>query len=91
MHEKILFSCLMIILEQHLKLDIEHYKVKKSQEHELKYYLQKVMERLPILLAETKAGNTSKKLINEIQQTVYWLCRAKQISEKVCNNLFKSV
>ena len=41
-----------------------------------------MLQRLPIALAHLKAGNTSKKLLNEIRQITYSLYRAKEITEK---------
>ena len=40
---------------------------------------QQMFTRLPILLAQIKAGNNSQKLKNEIRQLLYSLCRSKQI------------
>ena len=37
--------------------------------------------RLPILLAELKAGNSSQKLKNEIRQIVYSSYRSKNLSK----------
>ena len=36
-----------------------------------------MLSRLPITLAQLKAGNNSEKLINEIKQLLYSLCRSK--------------
>ena len=48
-------------------------------------------QRLPIALAQVKAGNTSESLLNEIRQIIYFLHRAKEISEKVYNNIKNSI
>ena len=45
-----------------------------------------MLSRLPISLAQLKAGNNSEKLKNEIQQILY-LCRSK----KVTKNVYKSL
>ena len=50
-----------------------------------------MFQRLPIALAQIKAGNNSESLSNEIRQIVYSLCQSKQITEKVYNNLIKSI
>ena len=50
-----------------------------------------MLQRLPIALAQVKAGNNSENLLNEIRQTVYSLYQSKQITKKVYNNLIKSV
>ena len=47
--------------------------------------------RLPIALAQVKAGNNSESLLNEIRQIVYSLYQSKQISKKVYNNIIKSI
>ena len=49
-----------------------------------------MLQRLPIALAQTKAGNL-ERLLNEIRQIVYSLYQSKQITKKVYNNIIKSV
>ena len=41
-----------------------------------------ILGRLPITLAQLKAGNNSEKLKNEIRQILYSLYRSKKISNK---------
>ena len=50
-----------------------------------------LLRRLPIALAQVKAGNNSESLLNEIRQIVYFLYQSKQITKKVYNNIIKSV
>ena len=50
-----------------------------------------MLERLPIALAQVKAGNNSENLLNEIRQIVYSLYQSKEITKKVYNNLIKSL
>ena len=50
-----------------------------------------MLERLPIPIAQIKAGNNSESLLNEIGQIVYSLYQLKEITEKVYNNLIKSI
>ena len=50
-----------------------------------------MLQRLPIALAQVKAGNNSKSLLNEIRQIVYSLYQSKQITKKVYNNIIKSI
>ena len=50
-----------------------------------------MLQRLPIALAQVKAGNNSESLLNEMRKIVYSLCQSKQITKKVYNNLIKSV
>ena len=45
------------------------------------------LSRLPISLAQIKAGNNSKKLKNEIRQLLYSLCRPKKLTK----NIYKSL
>ena len=55
----------------------------------LKY--KQMFQRLPIALAQVKAGNNSKRLLNKIRQIVYSLYQSKQITKKVYNNTIKSI
>ena len=48
-------------------------------------------QRLPIALAQIKAGNNSENLLNEIRQIVYSLYQSKEITKKVYNNIIKSI
>ena len=48
-----------------------------------------MQQRLPIALAQVKAGNNSEILLNEIRQIVYSLYQSKEITKKVCNNIIK--
>ena len=50
-----------------------------------------MLQRLPIALAQVKAGNNSESLLNEIRQIVYSLYQSKQITTKVYNNIIKSI
>ena len=50
-----------------------------------------MLRRLPIALAQVKAGNNSESLLNEIRQIVYSLYRSKEITKKVYNNIIKTI
>ena len=50
-----------------------------------------MIQRLPIALAQTRAGNNSASLLNEIGQTVYSLYQSEEIIKKVYNNRIKSI
>ena len=50
-----------------------------------------MLQRLPIALAQIKAGNISKTLLNEIRQIVYSLYQSKEITKKVYSNIIKSI
>ena len=54
-------------------------KEKQLKVKDLKYLLQ----RLPIALAQIKAGNNSETLLNEIRQIIYSLYQSKKITKKV--------
>ena len=50
-----------------------------------------MLSRLPITLAQSKAGNNSEKLKNEIRQLLYSLYRSKNMTKQVYNNLIKHI
>ena len=50
-----------------------------------------MLKRLPIALAQIKAGNNSESLLNEIRQIVYSLYLSKEITKKVYNNIINSI
>ena len=50
-----------------------------------------MFSRLPITLAQLKAGNNSEKLKNEIRQLLYSLYHSKNMTKQVCNNLIKYI
>ena len=50
-----------------------------------------MLKRLPIALAQIKAGNNSESLLNEIRQIVYSLYRSKEITKKVYGNIINSI
>ena len=50
-----------------------------------------MLKRLPIALAQTKAGNNSESLFNEIRQIVCSLYQSKEITKKVYNSIIKSI
>ena len=50
-----------------------------------------MLQRLPIALAQVKAGKSSENVLNEIRQIIYSLYQSKEVTEKVYNNLMKSL
>ena len=50
-----------------------------------------MLKKLPIALAQIKAGNNSEILLHEIRQIVYSLYRSKEIAKKVYNNIINSI
>ena len=50
-----------------------------------------MLRRLPMTLAQLKAGNNSNKLKNEIRQLLYSLYRSKNMTKQVYNNLINYI
>ena len=72
------------------KLDIATGEEQKDRE--LKVMTPKqILSRLPILLAQLKAGSNSQKLKNEIRQLLYHLYRSKHLSKTIYNSLMNTI
>ena len=73
------------------------HKVKKLLEDKIAGKGMKVMtprqmlQRLPIAMAQVKAGNNCETLLNEIRQMLYSLYRADQITKQIYENLMKTI
>ena len=50
-----------------------------------------MLQRLPIALAQEKAGNTFENLLNEIRQIIYSLYIAKENTENRYNKTVNSI
>ena len=50
-----------------------------------------MLSRLPIYLAQLKAGNNSEKLKSKIRQLFYPLYRSKKLTKQFYNNLINSI
>ena len=50
-----------------------------------------MLSRLPISLAQLKAGNNSEKLKNEIRQLFYSLYRSKNLTKTMNDNLINTI
>ena len=50
-----------------------------------------ILSRLPITLAQLKAGNNSEKLKNEIRELFYSLYRSKRLTKTLHNNLINTI
>ena len=50
-----------------------------------------IISRLPINLAQLKAGNNSEKLKNEIRQLLYSLYQSKKLTKTINNNLISTI
>ena len=67
-------------------------KIKAAKGTGLKILTPKQMlQRLPIALAQIKAGNNSENLLNEIRQIAYSLYQSKEITKKIYNHIIKSI
>ena len=73
-------------------MTLEAKRLAKQEGTGLKILTPKQMfQRLPIALAQIKAGNNSRSLLNEIRQIVYYLYQSKEITKNVYNNIIKSI
>ena len=64
----------------------------KKKEQRLKILTpNQMLSRLPITLAQLKAGNNSEKLKNEIRQLLYSLCCSKNMTKHMYNNLINYI
>ena len=50
-----------------------------------------MLSRLPITLAQLKAGNNSEKLKNEIRQLLYSLYRSKTLTKQLYKGLIDTI
>ena len=50
-----------------------------------------MLQRFPIALAQVRAGNNPKYLLNEIKQIFYSLYQSKKNTKKVYNNIINSI
>ena len=50
-----------------------------------------MFQRLEIVLAPVKSGNTSENLLNEIRRVFYSLYQEKEITKKIYNNIMSLV
>ena len=50
-----------------------------------------MLSRLPISLAQLKAGNNSQKLKNEIRQILYSFYRSKKLTKTIYNHLINAI
>ena len=50
-----------------------------------------MLQKLPIVLAQVKAGNKSENLPNEIRQIIYSFYQAKEVTKKGYNNIMNTI
>ena len=65
---------------------------KVSDRNQLKILTpKKLLQRLPIALAQVKALTTSENLLNKFRQIIYSFHREKEITKKVDNNIINLI
>ena len=91
---KLLYKSRQVVI----KLFNEYSSIASEAKYKLKYgeslkilTSKQMLRRLPMALAQVKAGNTSGNLLNEIKQIVYSLYRAKEITKKVYKSKMNSI
>ena len=84
--------------EKVIKLYTDYAKITSEAKYKTKHgtglkilTLKQMLQRLPIALAQVKAGKNSESLLNEIRQIVYSLYQSKKITKIVYNNIIKSI
>ena len=78
----------VIILYNDYSLIKSEAKYRTKHGEGLKIFTPKQMlQRLPIALAQVKAGSTSENLLHEIRQIIYSLYQSKEITKKVYNTI----
>ena len=83
-------NSLLVIVE--IVKDILNFNKQNQEEKGLKILTpQQMLSRLPITLAQLKAGNNFEKYKNEIRQLLYSLYRSKNMTKQVYNNLIKYI
>ena len=73
--------------------DVENQAIKETNQRRTGLEIlapKQLLQRLPIALAQVKAGNNSENVLNEIRQIVYSLYQSKKITKNVYNNIIKS-
>ena len=84
--------------EKVIKLFNYYSKIVSEAKHKTKYEERfkiltpkQMLQRLPIALAQVKAGNRSENLLNEIRPIIYSLYGKKQVPKKENNNIMNSI
>ena len=79
--------------EDYSSMILEAKKLAREQEGEgLKILTpNQILKRLPIALAQIKAGNNSERLLNKIRQIAYYLYGSKKITKMLYNNIINSI
>ena len=75
-----------------VEMILDFNKQNQQKRHSLKILTpNQMLSRLPITLAQLKAGNNSDKLKNGIRQLLYFLYRSKNMTKQVYNNLMNYI
>ena len=75
-----------------LESEVSAVKKRNQQRQGLKILTpDQILTRLPITLAQLKAGNNSRKLINEIRQLLYFLYHSKKLTKAIHNHLINAI
>ena len=75
-----------------IKIDSTGFSDKVLDHSNLKILTPKqILQRLPIALAQVKAGNRSENLLHQIRQVIYFLYRETEITKKVYQNIMNSI
>ena len=53
--------------------------------------IKQMFQKLPIVLAQIKDGNTFEDWLNEIRKIIYYLYRANEVDRNVYNNIINSI
>ena len=73
-------------------LEFNEQKQKKIEGKGLKILTpSEMLSRLPIFLAQLKAGNNSEKLKNEIRQLLYSLYRSRKLTKQIYKSLINII
>ena len=72
--------------------EILEFKKQKQEGKRLKILISdQMLSRLPITLAQLKAGNNSEKLKNKIRQLLYSLYRSKKLTKQLYTSLIEII
>ena len=75
-----------------VEMILDFNKIKQQKGQGLKILTpNQMLSRLPITLAQLKAGNNSDKLKNETRQLLYSFYRSKNMTKQVYNNLMNYI
>ena len=81
-----------------IKLFNDYFSIAFEAKHKVKYgeglkilNLKQMLQRLPIVLAQVKADNTSENLLSEIRQIIHSSYQAKEITKKVYSIITNSI